>query len=571
MRSLAPRPQTSFAALRPGRTPLLPTLLTAAATLALATFAAPARAEGPAPGVDQYLLWRESHDRSGDAKPETLTLINYMFFRASATNMLGDPSGLKGVSLGPLGQLAGSSTRVGLNTQAYYVEQRWIPVLQYSPQFVDGLASFRAQMEVDFTWGLAANQVQPNQGGGLNADQVNIQTKNVNVSVYPTRDPEELSIVLGTQAAYDSIYDPATTSLFDIVRTGYKLAFMGTDATGISVYSKLFGLAKLSLFPFGSAQPDKASKDDARFSFAALFSAEAAYPIWPGTVVGASYWHLQDDTKGAAYAYEGLVKSGPGSTGLGSFTGVARMNLDEPTGHVEFLGLNFHHNLAFNTSRLAASGFFMYNWGRFLSNKEEQKRKKVDIRGMAANIELDYRYGRTNGDQITLEGMFTSGDDDPNDDLYSTAFTMNQYGLPGAVWFNHKTLLLFPFTSTVNNYTGTVTDISNQGYGLLAGIATASRDILPNKLNAKIGTAVGQSAVTPPDTLRGVHRGRFLGVEVNAELKYNIRYLMTVGLHGAYLFSGSARGGNKSSFHAGNPQVWGDPWAAFTTFTWYAF
>ena len=38
------------------------------------------------------------------------------------------------------------------------------------------------------------------------------------------------------------------------------------------------------------------------------------------------------------------------------------------------------------------------------------------------------------------------------------------YGLPGAVWFNHKTLLLFPFTSTVNNYTGAVTDISNQGY-----------------------------------------------------------------------------------------------------------
>ena len=94
-------------------TQALSALLVATATFAVA---APARAEGPAAGVDQYVLWRESHDRSGDAKPEALTLINYMFFRASATNMLGDPSGLKGVSLGPIGQLAGSSTRVGKAT-----------------------------------------------------------------------------------------------------------------------------------------------------------------------------------------------------------------------------------------------------------------------------------------------------------------------------------------------------------------------------------------------------------------------------------------------------------------------
>ncbi|MFO0593273.1 MAG: hypothetical protein U0441_37370 [Polyangiaceae bacterium] len=550
------------------------TLTASAVTLSLSAtllLASTARAEGPAANVDQYVLWRESHDRSGDAKPEQLTLINYMFFRATATNMLGDPSGLKGVSLGPIGQIGGSFTRVGDNANGYYVEQRWIPVLQYSPSFVDGLASFRAQMEVDFTWGLAANQVQPNQGGGLNADEVNIQTKNVNVSIYPTRDPEELSIVLGTQAMYDSIYDPATTSLFDIVRTGYKLAFFGTDATGMAVYSKLFGLAKIGLFPFGSAQPDKASKNDPRFSFAGMFTADAAYPIWPGTIVGASYWHLQDDTKGAAYAYEGLVKSGPASTGLGSFTGVPQFNLQEPTGHVEYVGLNFHHNLAFNTSRLAASGFAMFNWGRFTSTKEGAPLKKVDIRGVSANLEVDYKYGRTNGDQITLEGMFTSGDDNPNDKLYTSAFTINNYGLPGAVWFNHKTLLLFPFTSTVNNYTGQVTDISNQGYGLLAGIATASRDLIPNKLNAKIGTAVGESAVNPLPNADGTTRGRFLGWEINAELKYTIRYLMTVGLHGGYLFKGSPAGGFKGSFHNGNPQVTADPWAAFTTFTWYAF
>src|SRR5262249_19033271 len=162
--------------------------------------------------------------------------------------------------------------------------QRWIPVLAYSPLFVDGLATFRAQMEVDFTWGLAANQVQQNQGGGLNADQINIQTKNVNVSIYPTRDPEELAISLGTQSVYDTIYDPATTPLFDLVRTGYKLSFLGTDATGAAIYARIGGITKLGIFPLGSAQPDKATKNDARFSYAYLITADYAYPILPGTV-----------------------------------------------------------------------------------------------------------------------------------------------------------------------------------------------------------------------------------------------------------------------------------------------
>jgi hypothetical protein len=138
------------------------------------------------------------------------------------------------------------------------------------------------------------------------------------------------------------------------------------------------------------------------------------------------------------------------------------------------------------------------------------------------------------------------------------------YGLPGAVWFNHRTLLLFPFTSTANNYTGAVTDISNQGYGLRAAIATGAMDLIPNKLNLKLGTAVATSDVTPPDWPDATEpRGRFIGTEINAELKYHIRYLMTVGLHTGYMFKGS--------FYDGAERVTSNPFAAFTTFTWYAF
>jgi hypothetical protein len=108
-----------------------------------------------------------------------------------------------------------------------------------------------------------------------------------------------------------------------------------------------------------------------------------------------------------------------------------------------------------------------------------------------------------------------------------------------------------------------VADISNQGYGVRSVIATGARDLIANKLNLKLGAAMATSDVTPPRWDENVPRGRFIGAEVNAELKYTIRYLMTVGLHTGYMFKGS--------FYDGATQVTKNPFAAFTTFTWYAF
>lgn len=530
--------------------------------IAAAAYAGPPPA---GPGLF-FLEWNERKARDADPDPKEFSLINYFFTRGTATNQLADPSGLRGVSLGPIGvgEGIGSATQVGEDTTAYYIEQRWIPVLAYSPNFVDGLATFRAQFEIDFMWGQAANQIQNNQGGGFNADQINIQTKNVNVGIYPTKNPHQLSLIVGTQSVYDSIYDPTITSLFDIVRTGYKLSFLGSDATGISAYSSLGGLWKASFLPIGAAQPNKALEDDPSLAFVWMATADYAYPIQPGTVVGLSFWHLQDDTKGAAFAFEGLVKSGPASSGLSAFTGTGRLNVEAPTGRVEFIGANFHHNINFTTSDFSASGFVMVNEGKYVTTKNDsQAQPSVKIFGAAANLELAYNWGRSNNDVISIEGMFTTGDPDPNDDRYSSVFTMNQYGLPGAVWFNHKTLILFPFTNTVSNYTGAVVDISNQGYGLLAGILAARYDLIRDKLNLKVGGAYAQSTVRPQPSDLGIERGRTVGAEINLELTYQIRYLMNVGLHGAYMFVGN--------FFDANPEVLSNPWAAFTTFTWYAF
>jgi len=546
---------------------------TTCAAVGLALLLASGAAWGrPSIPGEHFNDWYETRDRDRDGIFTEFSLINYFFTRLSASNMLPDPAGLRGVSLGPIGTGLGSMTRVGPapgvatpGTENFFAEQRWIPVLSVTPYFTSGWATFRAMMEVDFSWGIAANTVQPNQGGGFNADQVNIQTKNVYAALFPTKNERKLALLIGTQPAYDSIYNPHNVPVTDLVRTGYKLAFLGSDATGASLYNSYGVLGKLSFFPLGGAQPDKATKNDPRFSFIWLLTADLGYELWPGTVVSLSYWHLQDDSQGAAYALEGLLNSGPASSGLSGFTGTSKFNLDRPTGHVEYVGLNFHHNLAFNTSDFALSGFFMYNLGSFKNNKEGSTLlPQVKVGGFAANLEAIWKWGRTRDDVISLELMYTNGDSDPNDDHYTGPFTMNFYGLPGAVWFNHKTLLLFPFSSTISNYTGAVTDISNQGFGLIAGILAAQHDLIPHKLNLKVGAAFGASEAKPPpypDATIG--RGKIIGTELNAELRYHIRYLMTVGLHGAYLIKGN--------FYKESPTVTQNPWALFTTFTWYAF
>lgn len=517
---------------------------------------------GPGP---YFLAWEERNSRNENPLPDELKLINYFFTRMTVSNTIGDPAGLRGVALGPIGP-GPTGSRVGVDNDlpGYFIEQRWIPVIQYTPNFVDGLAAFRAQFEVDFLWGQAANAVQNNQGGGLNVDQVNIQTKNVNVAIYPTRKPQQLSILIGAQSIYDTIYDPTITSLFDIVQTGYKLTYFGTDAVGISAFGKIGGIWKASFIPMEATQPDKAVEGDPRLKFAWLATLDYAYPVQPGTVVGLSYWHLQDDTQGKAFAFEGLVRGGPASGGLSGFTGTSTFQIDEPNGRVEYFGAHFHHNIHFTTSDFAASGYAMLNFGKYTSQSEQtQLNREIDILGFAANLEGAFNWGKTTNDIVTLETMFTTGDSDPNDDKYSSPFTLNQYGLPGAVWFNHKMLLLFPFTQTVSNYTGAVTDISNQGYGLFTVLGTAKWDIIPYVLNLKGGLGYAQSTATPPDTSEGVSRGRTIGVEANVELVWQIRYLMNVGLHAGYMVPGS--------FFNGNEQVKSDPWAVFTTFTWYGF
>ncbi|MEO1172732.1 MAG: hypothetical protein AAFX94_11895 [Myxococcota bacterium] len=536
-------------------------MLCAAAVLSPIELSAQSAVGGPALFSER---WAALNETDADGELREFRLVSYFLTRITATNQVASPVGLQGVSLGPIGINGGSNTSSG-DDVATFAEQRWIPYVIYKPNFFDGRAEFHAQFEVDFAWGFGANTALQNQGGGINGDQVNLQTKNVNAAFYPTGKPRELAIVVGLQSFYDSARNPTNTLLSDIVQSGYKLSYMASDVAGVSVYSDTEQHRwRAAFLPIMAAQPNLGEQDP-RFSYAIFATLDYAYKLSPVSHLGLSYWFLNDSTDGTGNIFGTTVNNGPSNSAeLLPFTGVAPFPVESAEATIHFLGTNFQHNVGFAAGDFSLTGFAMLNIGSVSGDPlVEGGVEDVSVFGLGANLEGQYRYGKTAGDVFTLEGMFTTGDDNLQDDSYRGAFTMNYYGLPGAVWFNHKMLLLFPFTTTVSNYTGAVTDISNRGLGLLAGIGTAKYDLIDDRLNLKVGVGYARSMARPSRAEGQSSPGFSHGVEVNAELTYTWRYFMTVGAHVGYLAAGS--------FYDGNDRVSSDPWAGFLTLTWVGF
>jgi hypothetical protein len=122
--------------------------------------------------------------------------------------------------------------------------------------------------------------------------------------------------------------------------------------------------------------------------------------------------------------------------------------------------------------------------------------------------------------------------------------------------------LLFPDAQVVNRYYSAVHDISNMGYGTSAVFLNASKDFIPNRFSGKMGFASAISNVAPP---RG---GNYIGSEINAELKYNLKVFLTIGISGAYMMNGDFYDSPRVRLSETKPD---NPWVVFTSLSWLMF
>lgn len=480
-----------------------------------------------------------------DEEKKEFKFIGYYFMRTEVSNSYPTNEFLKGQIVGRF--FGGNTTQTGKDVR--YTEQRFIPIIAYSPRLFDGWATMRMSFEFDWTWGDANYGAGGNFGGAFGADFVNMQTQNLFIEFRPQKN---LFINVGLSRLFDNIKVPAYTFTEDLFHTGYRLAIWGSDATGISAHYLLndyrFKAGAYQLYENNVEQNDDVT----------LLELDYEYDIDIYNSIGLTGYYLRDRGNGEG----GVSILGQGlNSGLSNYMGVFNFNFgnEDYIADIFWLGTNFHGNPTLKQGRFGYTGFVIGNFG--VAKTETQS---VDIYGIAANLRLAYKYGKTRNDFLSIDGIFTSGDkNNIYDGKYTGVLTGNNWTAPGAVFISHGLYLLLPHGNVVNRFNAAVIDIQNLGYGLMAGSLSASYDLIPNKFKIKSSVGFGAAPVAPDGG------GNIIGTEINLNLLYKLRVFMDLEIHAAYLSLGDFY--DSPDVNNGITTSLKDPWVLFASFKWIMF
>jgi hypothetical protein len=358
---------------------------------------------------------------------------------------------------------------------------------------------------------------------------------------------------------FDNVRDPNVNTLQTAQTSGYKLSFWGTQAVGASIFADISPVTKGRLSYFQLWENEISRNDDV-----ALWMLDLGTRIAPLWEAGASIWYSWDRGKNAG----GISVLGQGLTSaLAEYNGATRIKFEGTNQKYEadiaWIGANTSFNRDFLAGRFWADAFVVANVGTIDTVVVDNSGKAGDLLGFTANASLNYKYGMTALDKITLEALYTSGDGNGiSDGTLNSVVTGNVYGSPVGIYSTHRALILFPDPQVVNRYYSVVQDISNMGLGVTAAFFNLYKDFVPNKFSGKIGIASALSNVKLPGG------GAYMGTEFNAEFKYNIKVFLTIGVSAGYVVLGDFFDAPSSTYLNERPE---DPWVFFTTLSWLMF
>ncbi|MFA7419251.1 MAG: hypothetical protein WCZ90_06145 [Melioribacteraceae bacterium] len=496
---------------------------------------------------------KEDLKRIQDPKTPELKFIGYWFSRGTATNIAPTNELLRGQIIG---RLFGPNTTNTTDKTAIYAEQRFVPMFIYTPSILDGVATFRSLFKIDMTWGDAAYGVGGNTGGGINAGQVNLQTLLANVDIKPKE--ASWNAVLGLQRIFDNVRDPNQIAVSIAQSSSYKLSYWGTQGVGATFFKNLNSTTQARIGYYQLFENVIEQNDDV-----SLWMLDVESRIQPLLEVGLDAWYVWDRGKnagGISVLGQGLISQ------LAEYNGAVRVSLPSSKYEADIFWLGTHtaYNRDFMAGRIWADAFVMANFGSIDSVSANGTVKNyASIFGVAANASVAYKYGMTANDKISLEGLFTTGDNNGlADKKLTSVITGNIWGSPTGIYSAHRALLLFPDPQVVNRYYSCVHDISNMGLGVTAAFLNISKDFIPNKFSGKLGFATAISNVTPKGG------ASYIGSEVNAEFKYNIKVFLTIGVSAAYASLGDFYNAPSTTYYKTRPK---DPWTIFTSLSWLMF
>ncbi len=498
-------------------------------------------------------LFAQDDLRLQDPVQKEFQFIGYSFTRMTGTNVTPTNDILQGQVIGRL--FGPNSTNTVPQTSSYF-EQRFVPMFIYKPSILDGYATFRGLFKIDYTWGDQAYGVGNNRGGAINGGQINLQTLLANVDIKP--EDSDWNVVIGMQRLFDNVRDPNINSLQTAQTSGYKLSFWGTQAVGASLFYDLSPVTK-SRFSYFQLWENEISKNDD----VTLWMFDVDSRVAPLLEIGGSLWYVWDRGKNAG----GISVLGQGlASALAEYNGATRIKFPGISQKYEadlgWIGGHAAYNRDFLAGRIWTDAFVVANIG-VIDTVGTGKGKAANLFGVTANASISYKYGMTANDKISLEGLYTSGDDNgASDGTVNSVITGNVYGSPVGIYSAHRALLLFPDPQVVNRYYSVVHDISNMGLGVTGAFLNLSKDFIPNRLSGKLGVASAISNVTPAGG------GSYMGTEVNVEFKYNLKVFLTLGVSAGYAILGNFFDAPSATYSNTRPK---DPWVIFTTLSWLMF
>ncbi len=400
--------------------------------------------------------------------------------RSSATNIATQNPFYNGQLVG---QLGGTNSTVMLEEgpAAMYTELRANNFLSYAPPILDGQVQLNVGFEIDFAFGDLSYGEGGNTGGGFGADQVNLQTRRLNVAVTPN---DWLKLTFGQQFVNDGVHDPASAGPQDLFRSGGGLMFFGSEATGVVAHGHhdtSFGTAwRWRAGAFTLSENASALQDDV-----ALLVGDVQWHPANATNIGLHAWHLRDRSGGQG----GVFGLGPTSA-LSELQGGPRLDLreggegDAPSveADLSWLSLDAGYNAALSEGPLGLRALATWNLGRLYVDGLPD----VGVSGVLLDAEARFRYAPGQGSVIRIEGLLSTADDaDPS--RYTGVMTANSYGIVGAVYNTHGCVLLFPDLFSINRAVADSFDVSGAGAGIRAVTGSVGYDPIPDRLTVQLG------------------------------------------------------------------------------------
>jgi hypothetical protein len=384
-----------------------------------------------------------------------------------------------------------------LGKSFFYTEQR--ARLKYTAKFTNDV-KLVTHFEIDSRWGDSSQFVARNQGGAMEADSINLETKGVymefKVPYLPTI----------ARAGIQPVDDM------------YKGIFVGTDAAAVTTVTKL---DKATLYLGWMRGYDNKNFNGATGTVLNIGTdGNGATNGWPGR------YSLDSFMLDVKYDISKQLK-------VGASDYVVYENLTTGSNVLNTTGLNASYNFGPGT----VDGFVLFQFGDNPAGNFGQVGRKVS--SFAANLGGKVKAGPGT---FRANFLYASGDDGKG---HVSAFQgLNQLGdknttstFPSA----QMTMLITNTKYAANTDRGLINTITNYNQGVKGAFLGYDMDIDKAfiKTNLGIAAAAQENQTFKPKNLRsGGFNSNYIGTEINAEIGYKISENLTASLVSGYVFLG---------------------------------